>query len=61
MPNSQSKPKQKVTLLKKSECISTPSSDIEFKVNYPEKNPENYIEDITDTMRHIGIFDGITQ
>jgi hypothetical protein len=61
MPNSQPKSKQKVTSLKQSECISTPSSDIEFKVNFPEENPENSIEDITDTLRHIGIFDDITK
>ncbi|MCC7197219.1 hypothetical protein IT413_03430 [Candidatus Peregrinibacteria bacterium] len=61
MPNSQPIPKQEVTSRKQSECISRPSSDIEFKVNYPEENPESCIDDITDTMKHIGIFDGITQ
>jgi hypothetical protein len=53
------KQNRKTTPPTKSERISTTTSDIEFKVNFPDENPEDCIEDITDTMRHIGLFDGI--
>lgn len=61
MPDAQQKPNHKVNSPNQVERIRTPSSDIELKVNYPEENPENYVEDITDTLRHIGIFDDITK
>ncbi len=60
MPHVTQKLNRKTTPPAKSEHISTTTSDIEFKVNFPEDNPDDCIEDITDTMRHIGIFDGIT-
>ena len=55
------KQKRKIASPNQGERISTPSSDIEFKVNFPEENPEDCIADITDTMKHIGLFDGMTQ
>ena len=61
MPDAQQKPNHKVNSPNQVERISTASSDIELKVNYPEENPENCVEDITDTLRHIGIFDDITK
>ena len=54
------KPNRKTTSLNQNERISTPTSDMDFKVNFPDENPKDCIEDITDTMRHIGLFDGIT-
>jgi hypothetical protein len=61
MPESQPKTIKKINSSFGNGRIKTPSSDIELKVNYPEENPENCIEDITDTLRHIGIFDDITK
>lgn len=61
MPDSQPKTIKKANSSCEDGRISTPSSDIELKVNYPEENPENCVEDITETLRHIGIFDDITK
>ena len=55
------KPTRKTTSLNQSEHFSTPSSDIELKVHFPEENAEDCIENITDVLKHIGIFDGISQ
>jgi len=61
MPHIPQKQNRKTTPPTMSERISTPTSDIEFRVNFPEENPEDCIRDITDTMGHIGLFDGIAQ
>lgn len=55
------KPNKKIASPNEVVCISTSSSDIEFKVNFPEENPEDCVEDITYTMKHINLFDGIVQ
>ena len=36
------------------------SSEISFVCLYPEDNPKDYIESISDAMKHIGIFDNVT-
>lgn len=34
-------------------------SEISFAVQYPKENPENFMEDITNTMAYLGLFDGL--
>ena len=34
-------------------------SEISFIVRYPDENPENFVEDITNTMDYLGLFDDL--
>ena len=34
-------------------------SEISFNVHYPENNPINGKQDITDTLAYLGVFDGV--
>ena len=34
-------------------------SEISFNVHYPDDNPENFVEDITNTMDYLGLFDSL--
>lgn len=37
----------------------SPFSEIDFVCHYPQENPKDFIESITDAMSYIGLFDHI--
>ena len=39
--------------------ISLARSDINFFVQYPEENPEDAIDDITNALYYLGAFNGL--
>lgn len=43
------------TTLQNKRCFS----DIAFNCHYPEENPEGALEDITNALANVGVFDGI--
>ena len=45
--------------LKNESVIAMSNSDISFCTHYPEENEDSAIEDITNTLNYIGVFDGI--
>lgn len=39
--------------------ISNRGHTLTIRCHYPKKNPKDYIEQITDCLAHLGVFDGL--